>query len=165
MLAVTHRNAHRSAIANAFSRASRKREEREREREILIFFTRTVRYPADRTIKGDQYLTFAGRNHATAAGGAIALAVRVRARIQWRRSGATRLSRTEPCYSCTFYTRRHSTGQWHPVPIPRDWLRRSQVRLACARHRANLINSPNVDASRVFLVSENKPSVLRPDRF
>jgi len=77
MLAVTHRNAHHSAIANAFSRASRKREEREKERkrEILIFFTRTVRYPADRTIKDDQCLTFAGRNHATAAGGAIALAV------------------------------------------------------------------------------------------
>lgn len=40
---------------------------------------------------------------------------RTRARIQRRRSGATRLSRTEPCYSCTFYTRRHSTGQWHPA--------------------------------------------------
>lgn len=110
--------------------------ERERERKRdPDFFTRAVRYLADRTIKGDQCLTFAGRNHATAAGGATALA------DSRRRSDATHLSRTEPCYSCTFYTRRHSTGQWHPVPIPRDWLRRCrlQVRRCVLHARASLI--------------------------
>lgn len=110
-----------------------------------------VRYQADRTIKGDQCLTFAGRYHATVAGGTTAFAC---ARIQRRRSGATRL--TEPCYSCTFYARRHSTGQWHPVLIPRDWLYRcrSQVRRGVLHARgadiANLINSPNEGARKAF---------------
>jgi len=135
MLAVTHRNAHRSAIANAFSRASRKREEREKERkrEILIFFYEDGSLPGGSYDKGWSMSYFRRSESRNCSWRRNRARSRVRARIQWRGSGTTRLSRTEPCYSCTFYTRRHSTGQWHPVPIPRDWLRRSQVRLACAR--------------------------------
>lgn len=129
---------------------------------------RVVRYPADRTIKGDQCLTFAGRYHATVAGGTTVFAVVLRARIQRRRSGATRLSRTEPCYSCTFYTRRHSTGQWHPVPIPRDWLYRCRLQVRrCVLHArgadiANLINSPNEGARRASGFSRVWPKIRQP---